>query len=129
MGKEREPIAWITRGGKHIPIFVDEPTEDEKKKDREIAASKKQAKQKTQEDDLYNKLKTEGYRMSKGTLDGKAVVMCLNGQMANGSSTYVQVFENSEDILSGKEPDGYIRQYQKDKHNRFYLLTEDKAYY
>lgn len=40
---EREPVAWITRGGKHIPIFADEPSEDEKKKDREIAENAKQA--------------------------------------------------------------------------------------
>lgn len=49
MAQDKEPIAWITRGGKHIPIFADEPTEDEKKKDREIEESKKQA------EENYNK--------------------------------------------------------------------------
>jgi hypothetical protein len=43
---DREPIAWITKNGKHIPIFDEGPTEDEKKKDREIAESKKQADEK-----------------------------------------------------------------------------------
>ena len=46
MAKDKEPIAWITRGGKHIPIFADEPTEDEKNKDRQIAENKKQAEEK-----------------------------------------------------------------------------------
>lgn len=30
---DKEPVAWITRGGKHIPIF-----EDDKKKDNEVLA-------------------------------------------------------------------------------------------
>ena len=41
---EREPIAWVTRNGQHIPIFADsEPTDAEKKKEHDIAESKKQA--------------------------------------------------------------------------------------
>ena len=45
-----EPITWITKGGKHIPIFANEPTEDEKKKDREIEENKRQAAYKNNEE-------------------------------------------------------------------------------
>lgn len=46
MAEKREPIAWVTRGGKHIPIFADEPSQDEKKKDKDIEENKKQADEK-----------------------------------------------------------------------------------
>ena len=42
---EKKPITWITKNGKHIPIY-DEPTEDEKKKEREIAGNEKEATEK-----------------------------------------------------------------------------------
>lgn len=42
---EREPKYWITVNGKHIPIF-DEASSDEQKKDRDIEANKKQAEEK-----------------------------------------------------------------------------------
>ena len=41
---EKEIIGWYTANGKHIPIFADnEPTDAEKKKDREIAQAKEEA--------------------------------------------------------------------------------------
>ncbi len=55
MSKEREPIAWITRGGKHIPIYADEPSDDEKKKNMQIQQSKEQAKERTEKKSLMDK--------------------------------------------------------------------------
>lgn len=43
---DKEPIAWVTRGGKHIPIFDNGPSDDEKQKERQIKESKKQADEK-----------------------------------------------------------------------------------
>jgi hypothetical protein len=43
MGQEKEPVAWITRGGKHIPIF---DTDYEPNKEKQIEANKKQAQEK-----------------------------------------------------------------------------------
>lgn len=43
--------------------------------------------------------------------------------MADGSLTYVKE-ECYGDYIP--ENDGYYRQYQKDRYNNFYLLTEDK---
>lgn len=50
----KEPIAWITRGGKHIPIFDDGPTDEERNKERQIGESSKQASDKTLEDRYKN---------------------------------------------------------------------------
>ena len=47
---EREPIAWVTRGGKHIPIFEQGPSADETKKDKQIADNKSKATEKQLED-------------------------------------------------------------------------------
>lgn len=38
---EKKPITWITKNGKHIPIY-DQASNDEKKKDREIAQNEKE---------------------------------------------------------------------------------------
>lgn len=44
MSQEREIVAWITKNGKHIPIYAsDEPTKAEQKKERDIAQAKEQA--------------------------------------------------------------------------------------
>ena len=43
MSDNREVVGWFTANGKHVPIFNDEPSENDKKKDREIAQSEKQA--------------------------------------------------------------------------------------
>ena len=43
---EKEPIGWITRGGKHIPLFAN----DEDKKYKQIAENKKQADERNNED-------------------------------------------------------------------------------
>lgn len=45
---EKKPITWITKNGKHIPIY-DEPSVDEKKKDREIAKNEEEAKYKNRD--------------------------------------------------------------------------------
>lgn len=42
MSEKREPVTWITRGGKHIPIYADQASEDEQKKEREIATTAKE---------------------------------------------------------------------------------------
>ena len=34
MQEKREPVTWITKNGKHIPIYADEASSDEKKKER-----------------------------------------------------------------------------------------------
>ena len=39
---EKKPITWITKNGKHIPIY-DEPSEDEKKKEKQIADNESEA--------------------------------------------------------------------------------------
>ena len=46
MAEEREVLKWITVNGAHVPIYADEPTSDEKKKDRQIEENKKQADEK-----------------------------------------------------------------------------------
>jgi len=81
-------------------------------------------------DTLYRRLKSEGYRVVRGKMSdsGAEVVMVNNGSMADGSSTYM-LGETIGRQVDGLESDGYIRQYQKDRHNVFYLLTEDKSYY
>lgn len=62
-------------------------------------------------------------RKYKGFYNGQPVIMINNGQMADGSLTYVKE-ECYGDYIA--ENDGYYRQYQKDRYNNFYLLTEDK---
>ena len=39
-----EPITWITKNGKHIPIYADKVSDDEKKKQREIGQNEQSAK-------------------------------------------------------------------------------------
>jgi len=39
----KEPIAWITRNGKHIPIYEKGPTDEEKQKERQISQNQKEA--------------------------------------------------------------------------------------
>ena len=46
MSDKREPVAWITKNGKHIPIFADSASEDEIRKEQQIKANKKQAEEK-----------------------------------------------------------------------------------
>ena len=36
MAEENKVIGWFTKDGKHIPIFENQPTVAENKKDREI---------------------------------------------------------------------------------------------
>lgn len=62
-------------------------------------------------------------RRYKGTYSGHPVIMVINGEMADGSKTYIR--QEYYDTY-GIESDGYLRQYQKDRQNRFYLMTEDK---
>ena len=67
---EREVIAWYTANGKHIPIFADnEPTENEKKKEREIKQAQEQAdrlngKEKTDQQ-MEEEMKAEFERIDK----------------------------------------------------------------
>lgn len=42
-----EPITWITKNGKHIPIYADKVSDDERKKSREIAQNEKEAQEKS----------------------------------------------------------------------------------
>lgn len=46
MSDKREPVAWITKNGKHIPIFADSASEDEIRKAQQIKANKAQADEK-----------------------------------------------------------------------------------
>lgn len=62
-------------------------------------------------------------RTYRGYYNHEPVTMVINGEMADKSKTYIRA--NSD---YGLESDGYIRQYQRDNHNRFYLLTEDRSY-
>ena len=62
-----EPITWITRGGKHIPIFTDAPTEDEKKKEWQMRESKKQASEKILEEKYKNI--NPNYKQNASNLD------------------------------------------------------------
>lgn len=127
-------MPWITtKTGKHINT---DWLEEEKTKNKQIAESKKQAKvnqdkEKAKDNDkLYRKLKDEGYRTFRGTMhkSGEPVIMVNSGCMADGSSTYVRG-DTIDKQVYGLESDGYIRQYQKDRRNVFYLMTEDKSYY
>ena len=52
---EREPIAWVTRGGKHIPIFEEGPSAEESKKDKQIADNKSEADKKNADDDKFKR--------------------------------------------------------------------------
>lgn len=45
---EKKPITWITKNGKHIPIY-DEPSADEKKKEREIAGNEAEGAEKNRD--------------------------------------------------------------------------------
>lgn len=83
MADDREIIAWYTANGKHIPIFADnEPTDAEKKKDREINQAKEQA------DRLNNPLKEHFEKENKriedfmsGQVRGTKQITMKNGQM------------------------------------------------
>lgn len=83
MAEEREIAGWFTANGKHIPIFVDsEPTDAEKKKEREIAQAKEQA------DALNNPLKDHFAKENKkvedfmsGKVRGIKSITMKNGQM------------------------------------------------
>ena len=41
-----EPITWITKNGKHIPIYADKVSDDEKKKSREIGQNEQEGSEK-----------------------------------------------------------------------------------
>lgn len=45
-----EPITWITKNGKHIPIYADKPTEEEQRKNKQIEQNEQYAKQKNRPD-------------------------------------------------------------------------------
>lgn len=42
-----EPITWITKNGKHIPIYADKPTEDEQRKKKQIEQNENEASKKS----------------------------------------------------------------------------------
>lgn len=86
---EREPIGWYTRGGKHIPVFDDGPTSDEKKKDREIAENKKQADEKNGKSTVY-----KVYRSGKTN------------------------FKDDDYPVFFAEDESYAREYSKDKNGK-----------
>lgn len=50
MSDKREPVAWITKNGKHIPIFADSANEDEIRKEKQTADNKAQADSKNLEE-------------------------------------------------------------------------------
>jgi hypothetical protein len=58
---EKKPITWITKNGKHIPIY-DEPSVDEKKKEREIAGNEEQADEKNNLENAIDKIKNQEYQ-------------------------------------------------------------------
>ena len=64
-------------------------------------------------------------RKYKGQYNGQPVIMISDGQMSDGSKTYIKA-KCYVDFTIIPESDGYYRQYQKDRYNNFYLLTEDK---
>lgn len=111
-----EPVKWITINGAHVPVYEDGSIGKPDIKKNPAALAKK--------------LKEDDWQVSKGTLaeTGEPVVMVVNGQMADGSLTYVKGETVVDDIFdAGIEDDGYLRQYQRDRRHRFYLMTEDRV--
>lgn len=106
---EREPIAWVTRGGKHIPIFADEPNADEKKKDKEIAKNKAEGISKNLEEKYKNI--NPGFKKDASNLDKEGFnnncVKCALAFEANmrGQDTEANPFKfaDSEDIDKSKK--------------------------
>ncbi len=59
-------------------------------------------------------------RTYHGSYADNLIDFVANGIMSDGSLTYIR-----KDCENGCEPDGKIRQYQRNKHNEFFLITED----
>lgn len=72
---DKEPIAWVTRGGKHIPIFDNGPSEEEKQKERQINESKKQADAKNKKADTpkYTKRGVDDYVLGDPNKSGPKI--------------------------------------------------------
>ena len=109
-----EVIAWITRGGKHVPIFdTDSPTQEEKKKEHDITESKKQA-------DKLNGWKYPGIKdaitkIEKSNISAASRLKAIDGQLAvidaaiqtDGSNSYLvsyrrQLRQMRQKLLEGK---------------------------
>lgn len=43
MAEQKQPTAWITRGGKHIPIYSDSIAKDQADKEKQIKQAEKEA--------------------------------------------------------------------------------------